>query len=399
MIKLSNYLGGYLTCELRGASSERFMNLCRHRGIYLWDICPHDDMFVFKITVKDFKQLRQIVKKSKMKVSIKKRYGLPFLILKNKKHKMFFCGIILCIVILYILSLFLWDIEITGNSYYTDTTIVKFLEELDIKIGTSKKSISPADLEEELRLKYNNISWVSAQIIGTKLFINLEEISPKESAAEEAEAEAAYYDLIASNDGIITAMITRTGTPVVHIGDTVAKGEVLVSGMVKIYNDDATERLTKLVKADADIYAQTTYEYKEKYSLTYIKRNYTGNTTKSYSFHLFSHRIELPYSNNSYDKYDTSSITNKYRLTTNFYLPFSSEVTINQEYIEEEYQYTQEEISKIANEALEQFISDLENKGATLIRNDVEIQVTDNTCIASGTLIFDEPIGSISLKE
>jgi len=356
-------------------------------------------MFVFKITVKDFKQLRQIVKKSKMKVSIKKRYGLPFLILKNKKHKMFFCGIILCIVILYILSLFLWDIEITGNSYYTDTTIVKFLEELDIKIGTSKKSISPADLEEELRLKYNNISWVSAQIIGTKLFINLEEISPKESAAEEAEAEAAYYDLIASNDGIITAMITRTGTPVVHIGDTVAKGEVLVSGMVKIYNDDATERLTKLVKADADIYAQTTYEYKEKYSLTYIKRNYTGNTTKSYSFHLFSHRIELPYSNNSYDKYDTSSITNKYRLTTNFYLPFSSEVTINQEYIEEEYQYTQEEISKIANEALEQFISDLENKGATLIRNDVEIQVTDNTCIASGTLIFDEPIGSISLKE
>jgi len=397
MIKLANYLGGYLTCELRGVSSERFMNLCRHRGIYLWDISPYEDMFVFKITVKDFKQLKQIVKKSKMKVSIKKRFGFPFLILKNRKHKMFFCGIILCIVILYILSLFVWDIEITGNSYYTDTTIVKFLEELNITIGTPKKSISPAELEEELRLKYNNISWVSAQVIGTKLFVNLEEISPGEAVTEED--EPAYYDLIAANDGIVTSMITRTGTPIVNIGDTVAKGDVLVSGMVKIYNDDATERLTKLVKADADIFARTTYEYKEKYPLTYIKRNYTGNTVKSYSILLLSHRIELPFLKNSYDNYDTTSITNKYRLTTNFYLPFSSEVTISQEYMEEEYQYTKEEILKIANEALAQFISDLESSGATLIRNDVEIQVTDNTCTASGTLVFDESIGSISLKE
>lgn len=83
---------------------------------------------------------------------------------------------------------------------------------------------------------------------------------------------------------------------------------------------------------------------------------------------------------------------------TNFYLPFSSEVITSQEYTEEEYQYTQEEVLKMANEALGQFISGLESEGATLISNDVEIQITDNTCIASGILVFDEPVGRISRR-
>lgn len=398
MIKLSNYLSGYLTCELRGDQSERFMNSCRNKGIDLFNIHPCDDRYIFNITIKDFKQLKQIVKKSQMKVSIQKRYGLPFFIFKNKKHKMFLYGIITFIMILYILSLFVWDIEIIGNSYYTDTTIVDYLEELNIRIGTQKKSINPGDLEEELRLKYNHITWVSAQIIGTKLFINLEETAPQESIIKNGEEAPAYYDLVASNDGRITSMITRIGTPAVNIGDTVTKGDLLVSGTVPIYNDDATTKLTRLVKADADIYARTTYNYQREHSLTYIKKSYTENIVKNYSFHLFNHRIELPFSDYNYEKYDTTYIINKYRLTKNFYLPFSTKVTIIKEYTNEENQYTKDEIFRIVNEELEQFISDLENKGAALISNDVEIQITGNSCIASGTLVFDEPIGSISQR-
>ena len=47
-------------------------------------------------------------------------------------------------------------------------------------------------------------------------------------------------DLIASSDGMITDLVTRSGVPLVHQGDQVKKGDILVLGRIEVTDDSAT---------------------------------------------------------------------------------------------------------------------------------------------------------------
>ena len=51
----------------------------------------------------------------------------------------------------------------------------------------------------------------------------------------------------------MTSMITRAGTPKVKPGDEVEKGQILVSGIVDVYNDAKEVVNQRPVSADADI--------------------------------------------------------------------------------------------------------------------------------------------------
>lgn len=87
-------------------------------------------------------------------------------------------------------------------------------------------------------------------------------------------------DLVASSDGVITKIVTRTGTPQVHVGDTV-KRRYFVSGRVEIVNDSKEGSGYKYCHADADIFADTQMStkmnyrsYEEKYMIKRKHRFY-----------------------------------------------------------------------------------------------------------------------------
>ena len=66
--------------------------------------------------------------------------------------------------------------------------------------------------------------WVSASIDGSRLKIQIKE---NEDTFQEVQKEEKPCDLIAEQDGVITKMVTRSGVPMVHVGDQVKKGDIL----------------------------------------------------------------------------------------------------------------------------------------------------------------------------
>ena len=66
----------------------------------------------------------------------------------------------------------------------------------------------------------------------------------------------------------------------VSVGDTVEKGQILVSGRVPVTGDNGDEITSHLVRADADIEAETVIEYEKEIPFSRMLRIPTGQTRK-----------------------------------------------------------------------------------------------------------------------
>ena len=249
IVRFLRWLKGYLLVTIKGYSPERFLNLCSNRNILIWNLHKTEGGYEFHISLKGYYALRPIVRRTKTLPLVKKRYGFPFYFHKYKKRKIFFCGIFIAAFLVYIMSLFIWDVKISGQYTHTEEAIVKFLQNSGVFAGIMKKDIDCTEIEEIIRKEYTDIGWVSAEIRGTRLLIQITETNMPKPYVQQTEP----CHIVADKDGIITEIVTRTGAPKVKKGDVVKKGDILVSGVVDIYGDDQTVIKKEIVVADADI--------------------------------------------------------------------------------------------------------------------------------------------------
>mgnify|MGYP000565062807 CR=1 FL=1 len=107
---------GYVLVRLRGGEPERFLNLCRSRGIELWDLQITEEGCQGLMTVPGILASRELQKKSGIRLRVLKRFGLPFFLRKTERERLF-AGLAVCLSLLYSLSFFsFWDIQIEGKS-------------------------------------------------------------------------------------------------------------------------------------------------------------------------------------------------------------------------------------------------------------------------------------------
>ena len=123
--KLSNQLQGYLKIRITGYSPERFLNLCKYRGIEIWGLESKSNAYEMYMTVKGFRELKPILRKTRTRITILERYGVPFFMHKYRKRKVFFAGIFLCTGLILFLSKFIWNIKIDGNQTITDHVLLE----------------------------------------------------------------------------------------------------------------------------------------------------------------------------------------------------------------------------------------------------------------------------------
>lgn len=384
--KLMLWIRGYLLCNIRGYSIERFMNLCRSKGIEIWKVNRYENGYAFFIRLKDYRKIRPIARKAKTVPYIKKRYGLPFLLHRYRRRTGLFIGVLLFVTIIYTMSLFIWDISIEGGYKYTKEVLLEFINEDEVYTGILKKKVDCQKLEEDIRLKYSDISWVSAEIRGTRLIVRFMETNmpvPKKDTREPSH-------IVATKPGIIQNIITRNGTPQVKIGDVVHEGDVIVSGIVDVVGDfDALIR-KKLVVADADIVCKSYYNYNESFPLKHTKKVYTGKEKKGYGLSLFNTKFSLYSPRISYKNCDIMKDEVALKLSWNFYLPARCHVTTYREYYETQAVYTEEEAVSIAKNRLKEYLDVLVDNDVKIIENNVKIEVDGDTCKATGKIVVYE---------
>lgn len=397
LLTIMKFFRGYVFVHLTGYAPERFLNLCGSHNILIWNLKPCEDGYSFYISVKGYKCLKPILKKTRTRARIIEKKGFPFQVFRYRKRKLFVGGLLLCIGLLYFFSGFIWNIEVNGNSYLSEDTIIRFLEEEDAAFGGKIKEIDCAALEEELRSRYEEVIWTSIKIYGTKMTVDIQESLLPDEAYIPSEKEV--NDIVAAKDGVISEIVTRNGTPLVTVGTEVKKGDILVSGRLEILDDSETLTGYLYHSADADIKAKVTYEYQDEINISYQDKIKTGEVKKDYQLQIMETILKNPFFKVEYDSYDIIEDDHQLHFTDNFYLPVYLRVLQYEEYELEEKEYTKEEAKALANKHFLQYLSNLEEKGIQISEKNVMIKRTNQKYVVTGTITAYESIVSYQPTE
>lgn len=287
--KVAGWFRGYLLIRVNGYGSRRFVNLCRNHGIDLWLIRYDDneDVLYCRIFLTDFYKLRPIARKCRVRPVAIDRNGFPFVIKEMEKRLSFFTGVAVFFCILFFLASRIWGISIEGQSFHTKESLLKYLDGHDVYGGMAVKDVDCSGIREYMRHSFQDISWVSVELRGSKIFIKLKEAQ----LIDEEEKKEKPASLVAQDTGVVVSIVTGKGTAKVRAGDKVKKNNVLISGLDEIIGDGDELVKKRRVRAEGKVVIESVKKYEDKLKEDYSRKEYTGKNKYLYNISLFGKNV------------------------------------------------------------------------------------------------------------
>lgn len=375
---------------MTGYSPERFLNLCKNKKIDVWGLEARQNAYDMYIRITGFRKLKPILKKTQTKVTIEGRYGLPFFFHKYRKRKLFFAGIILCLILIYSFTFFVWDIHLQGNLTITNNVLIEYLETQNISHGMLKAKVDCEQISKDIRKNFDDIIWVSTSVQGTRLLIHVKENT---DTFETTEEKAEPSDIVADKDGVIKSIVTRNGVPQVVAGDEIQTGNVLVSGTVDVLNDAKEVVGYRYVTSDADIIIERNVQYEEKIAKKYDRKQYTNKKRHLLFIETGEHEWTLGVRKNSFKKFEVKTQESRLKLNENFYFPFVLGSKTILEYELTKSEYSQEEMETLLTNNYKRFCKELEEQGAVILDSNFNIIEDKDGMRASATITLLEEVG------
>lgn len=347
------FFAGFVTIEVEGFFIERFLNICRNKNILLQDLSREMNTYIkVKILKSDFKEIRHIAKKTKCKVKIKKKSGIPFVINKYRKRKVFAVAILVIAIFIFIITKFIWNVEIRGNKKIDTEEIKQLVAEYGITEGKLKSGINIEKISNLIRLNRNDIAWIGITLKGTNAIVEIEETIEKPEIIEKDK----ICNIVATEDAIISKIIVQNGTARVKVGDEVKKGDLLVEGIM-----EGTYTGTRQVHAEATVFGKIIYEKEKKEAFLQSEKIKTGKEEEKIEICINNFKINFNKGVSKFEKYDTITTNNKLKIFSDFYFPLSLKKIINSEYEIKQKQYSEEELKeKIINSLEMEFETEYE---------------------------------------
>ena len=165
---------------------------------------------------------------------------------------------------------------------------------MGINKGTFKKDFDVYKLEEKIIEDNDEVMWVKARIEGSKLTVQVAE----RQAPPKIREHKTTGNIVASKDGEVDRIFSITGTSVVEPGKIVKRGDLLIK------SEQGKEGKEYNIKAEGTVYAKTFYEKNKEVPKYTIKRERTGNVSKSYYVKFKDKKLYIRNGLNDFENYD-----------------------------------------------------------------------------------------------
>lgn len=313
---------------------ERFLNLCLQNGIRLRNVRRLDALTLcVRMRAADFRSLPHLVSGRHVRIHILRKYGVRSILLASLRRPFFWLGGMLTALALLLSSRYVWQISIRAEGL-SEHELLHHLAVFGLKPGAAISAIDEEMIKEQVIAAIPELSWIGIFLRGSTVEIDyrLRSIAPEVIPLDEPTS------VYAARTGVVTALYAYHGQPVVAVGDTVLRGDLLVSAVIPI----GQEGNFRLVHALADIEARTWHELRASSSLIARQKVYTGKTIRRKHLIFCGQPINLPFSHGKvFDEYDiiieSRKIVSGFPLTivTEQYLEYVTEPVVLDPAVEE----------------------------------------------------------------
>lgn len=247
------------------------MKLYKNR-INVYEIVDKGEVLYLKVLQEDYEKIKKHI------VTAKFYYVTDSGIFKVKRMitplKIF--AVFCFLLAIFFFSHVILEVEVIHSNKEIRELVKKSLDEQGIHFLSLKK-----DYQELQKIKStilntykDRLEWLEIESIGMKYVVRIEEriINPKVE-------EEKFCHIVANKSGIVSSIKHTNGEVIVHDGQYVSEGEILISGTIK-YNEEVKNN----VCANGEVLAEVWYETSVSLPIDYSNKTRTGK--KRYNFAL-----------------------------------------------------------------------------------------------------------------
>lgn len=224
------FFSGWLTVEIRGRRPELLLNLALSQGLELKEVrwlAP--GLLQAQLTPETLRRLRPLTRRARCRLKIRRKRGLPFLLRHMSRRPLLPLAVLLFIPLLAFLSSIVAEVTVT-SPYQLDpreeALVYDLAREAGVRAGRSRWAMDLEAAENTIMRGFPRLLYTEILRHGNRLEISV--VRRVDVAEEELIRPAG--DLVASAPGVIVDALVQRGTAQVSAGDTVRRGQVLISG-------------------------------------------------------------------------------------------------------------------------------------------------------------------------
>lgn len=283
LIRLLRWLFGWVYFEAEGGFPERLLNLAARDEIGLWGVRRKGIVLKACCPVREYRRLRSPARRSGMRIHIAEKHGLPFIIHRYQARAGVAAGLAVFIFILQMFSGRIWVVKVRGNEKLSSEQILSVMEGYGVREGADLSKLDIPGLQLMALKALPDLGWCTVNLNGSVAYVDVAERIP----TPELPKTAPPSNIKASCDGRIVSVEAYSGQAVVQKGDAVAKGMLLVSGVID------TKIGPILKRSQARVLAETTKKLEVSVPLREICTLPSGRVIDRTSLHLFTLNIPL----------------------------------------------------------------------------------------------------------
>lgn len=276
--------GSMVRLEYTSANVAQGLRAINDAGITLYQAEPMDDLTIrFSVRRHDHRTLKKLLIARGEQVQSVGWKGVFFTARKMLHRPVLLSGMMLILWLTLFLPTRVLFVEVEGNSDIPERLILEQASNFGLNFGTKRSNLRSEKIKNELMQAIPELQWVGVNTIGCRAVISVRE----RTDLTKRESVDRVSSIVAERDGVIREMTVISGSPLCKPGDSVKKGQVLISG----YTDLGL--VIRAEQAQGEIFAETSRSFTAAIPENWQDKIADWDSTKKYGLIIGKKRINF----------------------------------------------------------------------------------------------------------
>lgn len=271
-------LFGWREISAEGETAKRLTDFLLQQGITA-EVVEENEKTLVRVGRAAGKKIRAFLLENGLTAEFGRLRGAPSRVLSILYRPGIVVGALATVFLFFSARGRVWDVSVSGDGSIDEDTVRRIVCESGLSPGMKIRDVSPNEVATNCLLHEELFSVVNVTLSGVVAHVSW--LGRAEGEPINSDTADEGVNLVASCDGVIVSVQPTSGNAVVVPGQTVHKGDLLVSGV----NPGGAVRAAGIVTA------RVTGEFRATVPLTGTKRTVTKRRPVSFSCKLFGKEL------------------------------------------------------------------------------------------------------------